>query len=215
MEGFQKLLGITFGRNIIIDKTVRLFAGPTLGTQIIVSRFPAHTITKELEEPVVFQEACSLHFPSSVTVPRWEVLLRSSSESWAETDLERLIKKREVEKDPKDIPGPVTFGVVFTGFPNSPTPQEGEREPRGVVLCDSDFLNNSYIGQLGNKDFALNLIGYLAQEVHQITIRPKNREFSRLTLSTRQMANVFFFTVLIFPEILLLLGLFVWYRRRV
>jgi len=216
MDPLVREFGVQLGVDIILDQTLRLFAGPTLGTQIVVSRYPDHEITRELREATVFQEACSLRLPS--TPPsgiRFVELLRSSSESWAETDLNRLLTKREARKDPEDPKGPVVFGAVFTGFPGMVTPEEGARIPRGVVICDSDFISNRMIGQLGNQDLVLNIFAWLAGETQKISVTPKKREFTRISLTQKQTAMTFFLSVLVFPELLLIAGIVVWYRRRV
>jgi ABC-type uncharacterized transport system involved in gliding motility auxiliary subunit len=216
MDPLVREFGVQLGVDIILDQTLRLFAGPTLGTQIVVSRYPDHEITKELREAAVFQEACSLRLPQ--TPPsgiRFAELLRSSPESWAETDLKRLLTQREARKDPEDPKGPVVFGAVFTGFPGAVTPAEGARIPRGVVICDSDFISNRMIGQLANQDLVLNIFAWLAGETQKISVKPKKREFTRITLTQKQTAMTFFLSVLVFPELLLIAGVVVWYRRRV
>ena len=123
------------------------------------------------------------------------------------------MEQQEAELDDSDTVGPAVVAAAFEGSPGVTAPT-GEKPGAGVVICDSDLLSNRMISQVGNADFGLNTIAWLAGKQEQISIRPKHRGMSQLTLTEDQMINIFYGTVLIFPEALLLVGLFVWWRRR-
>ena len=92
-----------------------------------------------------------------------------------------------------------------------PTDLEG----RIVVVGDADWLNNSRLSVMYNEDLALNMVGWLTGgNESTIPIRPRARRASRITLTDTQGWGVFYTTVLLLPELVLLSGLMIWWRRR-
>jgi len=87
-----------------------------------------------------------------------------------------------------------------------------------IAVCgDSDFASNLYFNVLGNKDFFLNIIGWLSEEEELISIRHKKDEaypFSPLFLTENQKQVVFWFSTVIPPLIILSIGIFIYVRRR-
>ena len=93
----------------------------------------------------------------------------------------------------------------------APTDLEG----RIVVVGDADWLNNSRLTVMYNEDLALNMVGWLTGgNESTISIRPRARRASRITLTDTQGWGVFYATVLLLPELVLLSGLMIWWRRR-
>lgn len=202
------------GGSMLIDQEMRLFAGPALGTQVIVSDYGDHESVANFPYQTLFAQACALELPEAGNGMTYTPILRTSPTSWAEKDLKRLLEQQEAEPNADDIRGPVTIGAAFTGFPALNTEAAPAVDAAGIVICDSDFVSNRMIGQVGNADLALNLVAWLSGETDRIAIGPKKRGMSQLLLSQEQMVNIFYGTVLIFPELLLLTGLFVWWQRR-
>lgn len=207
-------IGARFGNDVVIDEMQQLFAGPTLGTQFLVTQHGSHPFTAQFTGRTLWLEACSLDVEQAPSAVDWSPLIRSSPASWAERDLVRLFEQQEAEQGSSDLPGPVLVGAMFRGWPGAATAEAGGREPRGFVACDSDWLSTRVISQVHNRDFALGLIGHLAGQSARIEIRPKARGMSRIEMTRDEMVNVFYLTVLIGPELLLLVGLTVWWRRR-
>ena len=215
MPALLETIGIpNAGGSMLIDQEMRLFAGPALGTQVIVSDYGDHESVANFPYQTLFAQACALELPEAGNGMTYTPILRTSPTSWAEKDLKRLLEQQEAEPNADDIRGPVTIGAAFTGFPALNTEAAPAVDAAGIVICDSDFVSNRMIGQVGNADLALNLVAWLSGETDRIAIGPKKRGMSQLLLSQEQMVNIFYGTVLIFPELLLLTGLFVWWQRR-
>lgn len=169
---------------------------------------------------------------------------KTSPNSWAEMDLETEMKKGRVtlEKD-KDKPGPISLAVAATipakeeekkaepekAEPGKPgetqkTPAEGKptppaatpqkKEARLVVFGDSDFATNQYYNLSGNGNLFLNTINWLTEETDLISIQPKTASPRTIQLTPSQSRMIFFFSVLILPIVVLVLGVSVWLRRR-
>jgi ABC-type uncharacterized transport system involved in gliding motility auxiliary subunit len=79
---------------------------------------------------------------------------------------------------------------------------------------DSDFAANSALGIQGNRDLFLNIVNWAAQQDALISIRPKDPEDRRLTLTASQQTALFWFSVLVLPAIVWGAGIYNWSRRR-
>jgi ABC-type uncharacterized transport system involved in gliding motility auxiliary subunit len=164
----------------------------------------------------------------------------TSPQSWAETD----INSEEVSFDEGvDDPGPIAIAVVSSkSVPSrkdsgddeaesetdvesenpqespldftSPGPDQNSRDSRIVVIGDSDFASNGYIGTSVNGDLFLNVISWMAEDADLLSIRPKDPENRTVTLTSAESRLVFWATVIFFPLAAVVFGVAVWYRRR-
>ncbi|MFQ5743315.1 MAG: GldG family protein [Acidobacteriota bacterium] len=87
-------------------------------------------------------------------------------------------------------------------------------EGRIVVFGDSDWVNNSNLSLYFNQDLFMNAIGWLAGDEQLISIRPRGTRASRIVLTSGESWAVFYSSVLLLPELVLLAGLGIWWRRR-
>jgi ABC-type uncharacterized transport system involved in gliding motility auxiliary subunit len=188
----------------------------------VVTRYGSHRITEKLTNVMTF-------FPLARSITpvkedsegiHVEKILQTSPlpASWAETDYQQ----REVRYDPgKDIPGPVSIGVVATKDlppPAGSEAKEGEtpksQKARLVVIGDSDFASNAHFRQAGNGDLFLNAINWLAQDESFISIRTRNPEDRRVLLTEARARMIKYMSLLVIPISLLFLGVVVWVKRR-
>ncbi len=109
------------------------------------------------------------------------------------------------ETDPTD--DSIDVGVEAE---DDPTPSE----TRVAVIGDSDFAANSALGISGNRDLILNTINWLAQQENLISIRPRQPEDRRITLTAAQQLNLNLVTMLMIPGVILGSGVYTWWRRR-
>ena len=85
-----------------------------------------------------------------------------------------------------------------------------------VAVGDSVFASNSLLGfrPIGNRDFFLNAVAWLAQDVDLISIRPKEPEDQRLVLTREQQQNVAILALALIPGLFIVLGIREWWSRR-
>ena len=83
-----------------------------------------------------------------------------------------------------------------------------------MVIGDSDFVANRYLGIPGNKDLFLNTINWLAQQENLISIRPRDPERRGVTLTAERAQIIFWLSILIIPGLIFALGVQTWWRRR-
>src|SRR4029434_7738188 len=90
---------------------------------------------------------------------------------------------------------------------------EGDAEFEMAVFGDSTFATNKYWRQLFNDALVLSVTGWLAGEPARISIGPRAVRASRAHLTAEQARSVFYLSMLVIPELILLAGVAVWWRR--
>ena len=88
-------------------------------------------------------------------------------------------------------------------------------EARLVVIGSTMFAWNQFFTQRAvNADLVLNAIGWLVGQDETVAIRTRTVRSSRAELTAKDSVRVFYLSVLIIPELLILFGVAVWWRRR-
>jgi ABC-type uncharacterized transport system involved in gliding motility auxiliary subunit len=207
LTDFMKKWSIDVGNNFVVDASGvgRLFgAGPSIP---LVTNYGRHKITERFNVMTFFPLVRSVvPAKTPVTGINVETLLSSNDRSWAETDM----KSKEVSLDESkgDIKGPVSLAVVATK-------DVGEnKKGRLIVFGDSDFGSNNAFGLQGNGNLFLNTVSWLAQDESFISIRAKNPEDRRLTMTEAQGRLVSYVMLLFLPVGVLVTGISVWMKRR-
>ncbi len=205
--------GVKAGNNVVVDQVVRLYAGPTLGLNPVVTTYTPHPITASFDKQTVFPMVRTVD-PVDPAIPGIQVttLASTSDSSWAETDLDGIFKRQEAKFDGSDVKGPVVVADAIDA--NLDVLKYGKGEARLVVLGDTDIANNQFLGNFFNRDFVMNCVDWLAGESNQITIRPRSLRASRFNLTVQEFDVVFVLSVLLLPELLLIIGFAVWWERR-
>jgi ABC-type uncharacterized transport system involved in gliding motility auxiliary subunit len=214
-------LGITIGQNILIDKVSRIFGGDYLIP--MAGSYGRHPITEKFTVATFYPTARSLTLSSSPPPGLFhDILVRSSSESWAETDQEKMEKGEAAFDIGKDQKGPLTLAVLVTmGSPKaaSESKEPGNKEEKStkgqiVVFGDSDFAGNSYFNLSGNGDLFLNTVNYLTEEAPLISVRPAKTPVRPLSLTLTQAQMLFLVPMVLMPLLIIAAGIGVWRSRR-
>jgi ABC-type uncharacterized transport system involved in gliding motility auxiliary subunit len=215
--------GIQVGRDIILDEQLRLFAGPQIAVQFIAQQFSPHPITSGLTqaEPLVFSFASSVVAPSNVEAgAMYTELVKSGKNSWAEKNVEALFNPdgATASRDPEDIQGAVSIAVAMerkVEGADSPKGEEAsfEKMSRVVVFGDVTWIENGSLAAMGNRDVALNSVNWVTGEEGGVAIGPKGMRASVAPIP-QSTFNVILALSFLGPELILLFGLFVWWRRR-
>ncbi len=212
LVAWLKQYGVVVGYDMVLDQASRLFgASPAWPVAL---QYGSHEITAPLEGVFCYFPVCrSVKLAAKLPAgARGVELVKSSPQSWAETNLESLAQGARYDKD-HDQKGPVSLGVVVTVPPGQKAKPKGQ-EGRLVVFGDADFANNTHLDQAGNRDLVLNSIGYLAQEKDLVSIRAKQEASQPLLLQPYQARLVFWLPVVLLPAILMIIGMVVVMRRR-
>jgi len=133
-------------------------------------------------------------------------LFSTSANSFATTNL----SSAEIRIDPnKDKKGPFTLAAALTyntGKPNN--------EGRAIVVGDSRWAANSFLRFNGNRNLMLNMMNWLSSDEDLISIRPKEPEDRRISLTRSQFYLLLSFSQVLLPLVVVLGGIMVWARRR-
>jgi ABC-type uncharacterized transport system involved in gliding motility auxiliary subunit len=212
--------GVKLGDDIVIDQEVRLFEGPKLGVQPLSQDYGKHPITENFRGYSVFPQARTVE-PSTTGKKGLEAtpLVRTSPSSWAETDVEAVFTQGVAELGPNDKKGPVSVALAVTAKPAEMGIASGadasKLEARLVVIGSTMFAWNQFFTQRAvNADLVLNAIGWLVGQDETVAIRTRTVRASRAELTAKDSVRVFYLSVLIIPELLILFGVAVWWRRR-
>jgi ABC-type uncharacterized transport system involved in gliding motility auxiliary subunit len=198
--------GVTLDKDIILDlNPMGQLAG--LGPQVAL-------VTTYSGQPIVSQmRGSAVGFPLSRSMQiknadktSVEKLFDSSSSSLATYNL----SSPEVSvADPNNRKGPLTIaaaGTYNTGKQNS--------QGRFVVTGSSSWAANRFLGFNGNSDLALNALNWLASDEDLISIRPKQQEDRRVTMTRAQLILVRAISQFVLPLMVVLAGTLVWWKRR-
>jgi ABC-type uncharacterized transport system involved in gliding motility auxiliary subunit len=111
--------------------------------------------------------------------------------------------------DPKNKKGPMTIAAAGTY-------NTGKQDSQGrfVIVGSSSWAANSFIKFNGNSDLALNTIDWLASDEDLISIRPKQEEDRRITMTNAQLSLVRITSQFLLPLVVVFAGVSVWWRRR-
>jgi ABC-type uncharacterized transport system involved in gliding motility auxiliary subunit len=217
--GLEPLLakwGVTVDNDIVVDRQVRLFQGSVLGFDPIVTDYGMHEIVDKFgKNPTLFHEARSLTLDAKGQLPGViaSPLLRTSAESWGETDFSVFQKEgAEPKLDEKlDKKGSLVIGATVER-----TIGEGDKRKaaRLVVIGDADFVNNRYAAQGYNADLFFNSLNWLTGQEAYISLRPNTFAPDVFTMTERDTAMIFFASVFLMPQLVVMLGIGMAIRRR-
>ncbi|MBM4242575.1 MAG: hypothetical protein FJ148_02015 [Deltaproteobacteria bacterium] len=203
--------GVKLGKDAVVDQVVRLFQGPQLGLNPIVNSYGAHPITKDIKERTVFPLTRSVDVGQAKPGLTVVSLAKTSQSSWAETDLTTLFDAQSAVLEESDVKGPVSIAVAVAA--DLKQLGMGEGEARLVVFGTAAFADNKNIHTLYNRDLFLNSVGWLTSQEELLSIRPRTVRASRVEFSEEQATAIFYLSVLVIPELLMIVGLVIWWRR--
>jgi ABC-type uncharacterized transport system involved in gliding motility auxiliary subunit len=198
--------GVTMNSDLVLDlNPIGQLAG--LGPEVaLVTTYPSHPIVNEMKRTATgfpLSRSMDVKNGDKTTV---EKLINSSDSSLATSNLSSPAVNPD---DPKNKKGPLTLaaaGSYNTGKENS--------QGRFVVVGSARWAENGFIGFNGNRDFAMNIMNWLASDEDLISIRPKQEEDRRITMTRSQINMVTWFSQLFLPLAVVLGGVAVWWRRR-
>src|SRR5215467_361329 len=206
LTGVLQGWGVTPQKDLILDlNPIGQLAG--LGPQVaLVTSYESHAIVNDMSRRATgFPLTRSLETKNGdkTTVTK----LFSSSDSSLATA--KLNSPAIDPNDPKNIKGPLPIaaaGTYSTGKENS--------QGRFVVIGSSEWAANGFLGFNGNRDLALNTVNWLASDEDLISIRPKDRDDRRITLTSAQMYWIKITSQFLLPLLVIAGGVSVWWKRR-
>ena len=198
--------GIILGSDIIVDaQAAQQLHQPYVA---IADQYAQQAITEKMNGMVTIYPTTRSVTSSASTgtdYTRTE-LIKTSNQSWAETDMTSVISNTVQPDQGVDPFGPVSIAITAQGSSNS---------ARLVVFGDSDFATDAYYGAYGNGEMIVNAIDWAAKEESLISLTPKTniqRSFVAIDLSRQRM--ILLGVLVILPGIVLVAGVGSWLARR-
>jgi ABC-type uncharacterized transport system involved in gliding motility auxiliary subunit len=200
--------GIRLGSDMIVDQRTNQ---PYIA---VASVYGDSVITEKMQGlSTIYPTSRSVTADESASQIQRVVLVSSSQQSWAESDLAALTNQTQGGEPPKvqpdqgvDLIGPVSLAM---------TAEDRDKGARLVVFGDSDFASDTFYNQLGNGDIFVNSVDWAAEQENLISLTPKDQVQRLLIPPGRYMLNLILLaTVFILPGSVLLAGVIVWWQRR-
>jgi len=200
LTGLLASWGVTADKDLVLDTSGigQIFG---MGPEVpLATHYGTHAVVRTMKDVATgFPLARSLQAKDAGKT-KVESLVETSDNSFATTNL----ASAEINVKPTDKKGPFTLAVAGTY----------DGKGRFVVTGSSSFIANFFLRFNGNRDLFLNMMNWLSSDEDLISIRPKEPEDRRITLTRSQMAMVFYSSVLALPLLIVLAGVGVWWKRR-
>ena len=167
--------------------------GVGIADQVAVTFFP--------EAGAIIQMADPADMPPHITTPV----------SWLEDDPENPEFSTGERMGPFAVAGVIEASGHIA---ESPAIAASRIPSRTVVFGDSDFVTNKYFNSSDNSDLFLNSVNWLADDYELISIRPKLIAYRELVVNSRERDFIKWSSWVFPPALMIILGIFVWWRRR-
>ncbi|MBL8212312.1 MAG: GldG family protein [Bryobacterales bacterium] len=205
LADFLAGVGFVLNNNLVYDTSG---VGQLFGLSEVVplvTSYEQHIIVREMKSTATaFPLARSLEIKAAGNVNP-EKLFSTTQNSFATSNLTSL------KLDPnKDKQGPHLLGAATIINSGASEATKG----RVVVVGSSGFLSNGILRFNGNSDLAMNMMNWLSADEELISIRPKDPQDRRLSLTRNQMRFVMYASVVLLPLMMIAAGVGVWWRRR-
>jgi ABC-type uncharacterized transport system involved in gliding motility auxiliary subunit len=217
LQGFLGEYGLDFFPDLILDPiSQQLGFDPMVAA---VAEYNGHPAMKDLRGASFFPIARSIELnPQNKKKAEVKPIASTSKNAWSEFDMSSIEKGASTFDGKTDKPGPriVMASAEWEVGPAREERKIGEKVGRArlVVAGDSDFAANTTLGLSGNRDLFLNVASWLLEQENRISIRPKAKGFQPILFTSAQLAAVFWTVVALAPLTVVLMGVYVWRRRR-
>lgn len=216
--------GIQVGNDVVIDQVQRLFAGPQLAVQFVAQEYGTSPVVSKLSknEPPVFTFSSSVQQKSGTEGKdaKYEVLLKSGPTAWAESNVGLIFDSESptASQDADDAKGPISIAVSYEKklAPDADKKEgaEFEKVSRVAVFGDATWITNGNLELMSNRDLILNVLNWAVGQEGGAVIEARGYRTSRVSPIIQNDFMYILATSFMVPELILILGLFVWWRRR-
>jgi ABC-type uncharacterized transport system involved in gliding motility auxiliary subunit len=200
--------GVVLSDDVVVDQSLALFGQAT--SPFAGGYAPEHPITQDMRETTLFPMVRSVLIQDDAA-DRWEVLVQTSPDSWAERDLDGWRASGRAAFGEGDLNGPVPIAAVASIGAEGDDPSTAGRV---VVFGDSDWVTNEHLDSFSNRDLFLNSVNWLLGDVEQISVRPHMSRASRFQLDQAQFRRIQYLSLFVLPQAIAVFGVFAWWMRR-
>ncbi len=201
-------LGLSLVPGVIIDANtkLRILLGIKHAAVIPVTEFHKHSITEQLKTHLLLPFANGINYQAE---SGWntQTLFKSLDRSWSEVG-EINTDKLKYEQALGDTQGPLTIGIALSR-------ELQQRQQRVVVIGDSDFMANGYIGFGANFALSLNILNWLTEDDELLSITHAAAPDQVLALEDKDVTFIALILLLLVPGTLIGIGFGIrWLRHK-
>ncbi|MCF7818641.1 MAG: GldG family protein [Kiritimatiellales bacterium] len=214
LEPMLRRWGVALRNDFVIDPDNTL-----KGSDVYIRTYYEHPITLRMGDA-----GARFHLPRSVEPldtknadtpaedrPTVVQLAMTSDKSWSETQVDEPSPK--YDENTADLRGAMSLAVAVERGATQKLLDVQIRPSRMVVFGDSDFVSNGALTG-GDQDLFMSALNWLLDREVLMAIAPKPIEEIKLSLTSRQLHNMFWINMVGIPLIAVAIGLLVWWRRR-
>lgn len=205
IENFLKFiqsLGVTFNNALILDRLASQ-QGSQPSIPVVQAYNLEHPVTKKMENRTLFPVSGFFSFNENKKFS-WDILVKSTPfpASWGEVNFDEVKEGRANFNEQTDYKGPLNIMVA------------GSNEVSRVIgISSSQFIANQFQGQSPNFNLFLNALNWVVKDEALISLDRPKLSGEIVYISDIQASLVFYFSVLFFPFVFFIAGIFV-YRRK-
>ncbi|MCF6191280.1 MAG: GldG family protein [Cocleimonas sp.] len=216
LDNLEQQLGIVINEGTMLEANQALqdMLGIKHPAAIAIIDYGESELTKDLTAHTIFPFATAIARDEETEQAeqdekwKYQPLLTTLPTSWLESG--------EIQGDVKfddeaDKPGPLDIAMTLTR-PNSIN--EKAPDQRIVVMGDSNFMLNNFIGQGSNIELATNIFNWLGADDELLSITRVSAPDTTLDMPNWALYGMSLFFLLVLPIGLLLIGTVRWMRRR-
>lgn len=197
--GLKTLPGLLVDAEGSIRESLGLRHPAVIGSQ----DYGSHITTDSLKGPTLFPVAQAFQ-RSALGDWKTEELIFSSDASWNETS--EMSGKLDMDAT-NEFAGPHALGMALTR-------QQNHVAQRVIVMGDSDFLSNDYLGYGKNSAILLSMVTWLSGDDALLDSDYRLTPDVQLNFTQTQLSIIAGICLILLPLLLLLTGARLWYLRR-
>ena len=167
-------LGLQLQAGVVVDNNTDLRSTLNIDHPAIipVTEYFPHIITDTIRYNTLFSMARGISpLSNETTVNNWqtEVLFNSFGKSW--TEVSGISEEMVFDSTSGDVAGPITLAVAL--HRNNDNEITDKLSQRAVVVGDSDFISDTYIGAGANLNLGLNVFNWLIGDDDLVSVEVK------------------------------------------
>ena len=206
LEALLGKFGVKMEQSVIVDQREHYGTDPEM---VAVTGYDPHPITKSVSltffpgtRPLVIGKPAD-----GLTVSRIVVSGRESTTRPVALADTRQVGAAATPDKPDDTKAPRVIAAAVEG-------KLGTADMRVIVSGDSDFASNSFLPYMANSDLALSMMRWLVREEKATSIASRIPVPAIVLLTKSQMQAIFVLIEIALPLGVLMIGVFMWWRRR-
>jgi hypothetical protein len=203
--------GVELGAGIVLDPTNHAGADDE---KVVVPYYPPHPITEQVALTVL-PGPRPIRLLGKVRDLQATALITTSNDSYvragaASATLASAQAVAPPQAKDEAAHGPRTLAVALQGH----WPEGDQREFRLVLVGSSTFASNAFFPYASNGELAVSMIRWLAGDTGRPKLKPISYSLPEVRLTHHEMQATFLVIEILLPLSVILLGVFVWRRRR-